>query len=35
MVLKCCIPNCKSSYASSNNKFPAYKLPQNNKDKEK
>ena len=35
MVLKCCVPNCKINYASSNDKVPAYKLPQNNKDKKK
>ena len=35
MVLKCCVPNRKSNYASSNNKIPVYKLPQNNEDKKK
>ena len=30
MVLECCVPNCKSNYASSNDKDPVYKLPQNN-----
>ena len=35
MALKCCVPNCKSNYASSNDKVPVYKLPQNNKDKKK
>ena len=35
MVLKCCVPNCKSSYASKNDKVPVYKLPQNNEDKKK
>ena len=32
---KCCVPNCKSNYASSNDEDPAYKLPQNNEDKKK
>ena len=35
MVIKCCVPNCKSNYAFSNDKVPVYKLPQNNKDKKK
>ena len=35
MVLKCCVLNCKSNYASSTDKAPVYKLPQNNKDKKK
>ena len=29
MVLKCCVPNCKTNYASSNDKDPVYKLLQN------
>ena len=35
MVLKCCVPNCGSNYASSNDKVPVYKLLQNNEDKKK
>ena len=35
MVLKCCVPNCESNYASSNDKVPVYKFPQNNEDKKK
>ena len=35
MALKCSVPNCKSNYASSNNKVPVCKLPQNNEDKKK
>ena len=35
MVLKCCVPNCKSIYASSNDKIPVYKLPQSNEEKKK
>ena len=36
MVLKCYVPNCKSNYyASSNDKIPVYKLPQNDEDKKK
>ena len=34
MVQKCCVLNCKSSYAC-NDKVPVYKLPQNNEDKKK
>ena len=26
MVLKCCVPKCKSNYASSNDKVPVYKI---------
>ena len=33
MVLKCCVPNCKSNYASD--KVSVYKLPQNNEAKKK
>ena len=28
MVQKCCVPNCKINYSSSNDKVPVYKLPQ-------
>ena len=35
MILNCCVLNCKSNYASSNDKVPVYKLPQNNEDKNK
>ena len=35
MVLKCCVSNCKSNYASCNDKVLVYKLPQNNGDKKK
>ena len=33
MVLKCCVPNGKSNFASSSDKVPVYKLPENNEDK--